>query len=235
MHPKRPSLHGSNADGPLAILLSCALLLALVLAAMLGWLAARQLTALQAQTTRLEDTRRDAVQLLRVQADLNQLGTAMRDLQADEGRSVAAAATQFDQVRHDLTDALKQHVAITPDEQSFLSTPVEQFWKNVDLTFTLARGGHEPEARTQLRLSLQRQHAGLTTTTAYLLLENNEAQRVDVEQLQSIIATLRRQTILLVSGLLTALLIAIAIVALRRPMLLANLEPLDGDTRQRSA
>jgi hypothetical protein len=201
------------------ILALSALAVAIILALAHGWLLTRQSATLAAQTAAAERSRQDAVELLRIQSDLDQLGSAMSALAADEQRSITGAATQFDQIHHDLSDALTRHAALTQtaDEQTFLSRPVEQFRKAAEIMFTLARGGHDAEARTQLRLTLQRQHAGLATTVAYLLLENAEEQRQLFAEMQTTTATLRQQSVWLPGAIVVVLLVAAVRLARSRP------------------
>ena len=193
------------------------LAVAALLALALGWLLTQQSGSLARLTAAAERSRQDAVQLLRIQSDLDQLGSAMSALAADEQRPIAGAVTQFDQIQHDLSDALTQHAALTQaaEEQTFLASPLQQFRKASEVMFTLAQGGHEVEARTQLRLTLQRQHAGLTTTVAYLLLENVEEQRQTLVEMQTTTAKLR-QSFWLLAAIVVALLIAATLVARAR-------------------
>jgi hypothetical protein len=195
-----------------------ALALSLALVATLAWLGARQLGSLHTQTDAAERLRLDAVQLLRIQSDLNQLGLVMSDLASDEQRPIAGAAPQFDQIHRDLMNALNQHAALlaASDEQAFLSTPVDQFWKAADIMFALARGGHEHEARMQLQLTLQRQQAGLATTTAYLLLESNEQQREALQASESAASALRQRSMWLLGALVLAIVIAALPIARSR-------------------
>jgi hypothetical protein len=90
-----------------------------------------------------------------------------------------------------------------------LTPTVARFWTGIDRMLALSRDGHEEEARTELKLSLQRQHAGLLTTSAYLLLENNELQRVTSQQTPLAIAALQRQTVWLLGGALLSLVVAL--------------------------
>jgi hypothetical protein len=196
-------------------------------------LLARQMSALRYHSDTIGQSRLEAVQLLRIQADLNQTASLMRDLIADPERSIAASASQFDRLHKELGDAIAQHTALTdsPDQKQFLATPMSQFWDEADRMLALARNGHEPEARTLLRLSLQRQHAGLATTTAFMLLDNNEEQGQAAEQLQNAVTNLRRQAIWLPGTALAMLALAAILVARSRPPRGATVSSPGGDTR----
>src|SRR5688572_16746704 len=85
--------------------------------------------------------------LRRLQTELNQLALAMRDmLDATEPYPLTAWSTQFDRIRRDLDDALKQQGKVafarqTPEQREFLATSLRQFWNAADRIFELARMG----------------------------------------------------------------------------------------------
>ena len=133
-----------------------------------SWYISGQISGLRRLQTDLTDrNRRDSLQLLRIQNDLNQLALAMRDmLDASEPYPLTAWSAQFDRIRLDLDDALKQQgeVALarqTPEQREYLATSLSQFWNAVERIFELARSGNEAEARTQIQLSLQARQAAL--------------------------------------------------------------------------
>ena len=189
----------------------CGLLMATLLVASYAWLFTRHAASLHDQADAARRSQLDAVQLLRIQTDLNKIGDVMRDVAADTARPVTTSASQFDYIRRDLTDAMTQHAALATasDEQEVLTSTVARFWTGIDRMLALSRDGHEEEARTELKLSLQRQHVGLLTTSAYLLLENNELQRVTSQQTPLAIAALQRQTVWLLGGALLSLVVAL--------------------------
>ena len=82
----------------------------------------------------VDRNRKDSLQLLRIQNDLNSLGLAMRDmLDADEPYPLTAWLAQLDRVRLDLDSALQreQEVAVarrTPEQQRYLGNSLAQFW-----------------------------------------------------------------------------------------------------------
>ena len=165
-----------------------------------SWYISGQISGLRRLQTELTDrNRRDSLQLLRIQNDLNQLALAMRDmLDAAEPYPLTAWSTQFDRIRLDLEDALKQQgeVALarqTPEQREYLATSFNQFWNAVDRIFELARSGNEAEARTQIQLSLQARQAALSTAVARLLVQNNEAEEQTAQQVQEIYQRVQRQ------------------------------------------
>jgi len=160
----------------------------------------RQITGLRQLQTELTDrNRRDSLQLLRIQGDLNQLALAMRDmLDPDEAYPLAAWSSQFDRIRTDLDEALTQQASVaiarrTPEQSRYLATSITQFWDASSRLFELAANGNEVEARSQVRLSLQPRQAAISTTVARFLVQNNESEAETAQQVQEIYATVQRQ------------------------------------------
>jgi signal transduction histidine kinase len=177
----------------------------------------RQIAGLRGLQTELVDrNRRDSLQLLRIQNNLNQLGLAMRDmLDDDHTYPLSAWSAQFARIRGDLSDALARQAEIAvvsraPADRDRLADSLSQFWDAVDRTFALAAGGHEVEARAQVSMSLQARQAALSTAVARLLVENNEAEEQTARRVQAIYDQVRRQ----VYWFLTATLIAITATGL---------------------
>src|SRR5271163_1520562 len=160
--------------------------------------------------------RKDSLQLLRIQNDLNSLALAMRDmLDNDEPYPLTAWSAQFERIRADLDDALKleEQVAVaerTPEQREFLSNSMAQFWDAADRTFALARDGKENDARSQIRISLQARQAALSTAVARLLVQNNESEEQVALRIGHIYDRVQKQVYLF----LTATLIAILLTSL---------------------
>jgi signal transduction histidine kinase len=176
-----------------------------------------QLTGLRKlQSDMVDRGRKDSLQLLRLQNDLNTVALAMRDmLDASEPYPLIAWSAQFDRVRGDLESALRleeQYAEVhrTPEQRAYLSQQLTQFWDAVDRMFALARDGKDTEARDQIRLSLQARQAALSTAVSRLLVENNEAEQQAARQIADIYNGVQRQLYIF----LTAALIAIALTSL---------------------
>lgn len=193
--------------------------LAITLAAVLAYSAyiRVQLAGLRkVQSGMVDRGRKDSLQLLRLQNDLNTVALAMRDmLDAGEPYPLKAWLPQFERIRGDLGLALRleeQYAEVhrTPEQRAYLSQQVSQFWDAVDRMFALALDGKEPEARDQIRLSLQARQAALSTAVSRLLVENNEAERQAAQQIETIYDGVQRQLYIF----LTAALIAIALTSL---------------------
>ena len=172
----------------------------------------RQIAGLRSLQTELTDrNRRNSLQLLRIQNDLNQLALAMRDmLDAEEPYPLIAWSAQFDRIRRDLDDALKKEedVAVnrrTPEQARYLASSVAQFWDAANRIFDMARSGQEAEAREQIRLSLQARQAALSTVVARLLVQNNESEEQTGQQVQDIYRRVQRQVYWFLAAALAAI------------------------------
>jgi len=183
-----------------------------------GWYITRQMEGLRALQTDLADrNRKDSLQLLRIQNDLNTVALAMRDMIDSTEYPLTAWTAQCDRVRLDLADALNREAAVavarrTPEQRQYLATSVTQFWDAVDRMFAVAREGDEGEARLQIRLSLQARQAALSTTVARLLVENNESEEQTARLMQGIYTQVQRQAYLFVGATLVAILLTSAYV-----------------------
>jgi signal transduction histidine kinase len=177
----------------------------------------RQISGLRELQQNLVDrNRRDSLQLMRIQNDLNQIALAMRDmLDADEPYPLTAWTAQFQRIRADLDDAIKLEeqlsVAIrTPDQRAYLRDSLAQFWDAVDRMFLMAQNGREQEARTQIRLSLQARQAALSTAVARFLVQNNESEEQAAQRITEIYDGVQRQVFVF----LTLTLVAIVLTTL---------------------
>jgi len=198
-----------------------------------SWYTTRQIAGLRALQNNLADrNRRDSLQLLRIQNDLNSLALAMRDmLDNDEPYPLTAWTAQFERVRADLDNALRaeeQFAAAhrTPEQQQFLSNSLAQFWDAVDRTFALAREGKAEDARTQIRVSLQARQAALSTAVARLLVQNNESEEQADQQIRQIYDRVERQVYLFLGATLTAILLTSLYLIYSNRRLFAQMEAL---------
>ena len=193
-----------------ALLLGLLITLATVVA--YSWYVSRQISGLRVLQTELTDrNRRDSLQLLRIQNDLNQLALAMRDmLDVSERYPLVAWSAQFDRIRLDLDDALRREAEVavarrTPGQVQYLASSVAQFWDAANRIFDLARAGKEDEARLQIRLSLQARQAALGTAVARLLVQNNESEEQTAQRVQDIYGSVQRQVYWFLAATLAAI------------------------------
>jgi len=198
----------------------------------------RQITRLRALQTDLADrNRKDSLQLLRIQNDLNSLGLAMRDmLDSDEPYPLTAWSAQFQRVRLDLEDALRREEQLgvatkTPEQRQYLADSLAQFWDASDRIFALARGGHEADARAQIRLSLQARQAALGTAVARLLVENNESEEQTAARVRGIYSQVERQVYLFLAATLAAIVVTSLYLIRSNRRLFARLASLSEERR----
>ena len=173
----------------------------------------RQISGLRELQNNLVDrNRKDSLQLLRIQNDLNSLALAMRDmLDNDEPYPLTAWAAQFQRVRTDLDDALRREHRVapvnrTPDQERYLENSVAQFWDAVDRTFALAHDANQSEARTQIRISLRARQEALSTAVSRLLVQNNESEEQAALRIGQIYSRVQRQVYLFLTAILIAIL-----------------------------
>ncbi|MGO9402283.1 MAG: ATP-binding protein [Terriglobales bacterium] len=173
----------------------------------------RQISGLRELQNNLVDrNRKDSLQLLRIQNDLNLLALAMRDmLDNDEPYPLTAWSAQFQRVRTDLDDALRRERQVAPvnrtaDQQQYLENSVAQFWDAADRTFALARGPNQTEARTQIRISLRSRQETLSNAVSRLLVQNNESEEQAALRIAQIYDRVQRQVYLFLTATLIAIL-----------------------------
>ena len=165
------------------------------------------------QNNLVDRNRKDSLQLLRIQNDLNTLALAMRDmLDNNEPYPLTAWKAQFQRIRADLDDALRkeEQVAIadrTPEQRQYLRNSMAQFWEALDRTLALAASGKQDEARSQIQLSLQARQAALSTAVARLLVQNNESEEQAALRIAQIYDRVERQVYLFLTLTLVAILL----------------------------
>ena len=202
----------SQASPTTGLLLGLVLTLAAVL--VYSFYTRAQLTGLRKlQSEMVDRNRKDSLQLLRVQNDLNSLALGMRDmLDAREPYPLTAWSSQFERIREDLDAALKVEASVSPaarteDQRQFLNQAVAQFWDAVHRMFESAASGKEKEARDQIQLTLQARQAALSTAVSRLLVENNEAEQQAARQIAQIYDGVQRQLYVLLGATLVAIVI----------------------------
>jgi signal transduction histidine kinase len=173
-----------------------------------------QVTGLRKLQTELVDrNRKDSLQLLRIQNDLNLLAVAMRDMvSSNEPYPLTAWSAQFQRIRADLDDSMRLEAGFaaagrTPEQSAFLASSFTQFWDAVDRVFALAHDGKEKEAREQIQLSLQERQAALSTAVARLLVQNSENEEQAGQRIVQIYDRVQRQVYVFLAATLLAILL----------------------------
>ena len=167
----------------------------------------------QLQAELIDRNRKDSLQLLRIQNDLNLLAVAMRDmLDNDEPYPLTAWSAQFQRIHTDLDDAMRLEAALAPagrtlEQTASLSSSLTQFWDAVDRVFALAGEGKEKDARAQIQLSLQARQAALSTGVARLLVQNSENEQQAAQRVVEIYDRVQRQAYVFLAATLAAILL----------------------------
>ena len=213
LYPRVVSRQSSPERSPTAgLLLGLVITLAAVVAysAYITW----QVSGLRKLQSELIDrNRKDSLQLLRIQNDLNLLAVAMRDMiDNDEPYPLTAWSAQFQRIRTDLDDAMHLEAQLAPagrtnEQSASLSASLAQFWDAVDRVFGLADSGQEKDARTQIQLSLQARQAALSTTVARLLVQNSENEEQAAQRIIQIYDRVQRQVYVFLAATLGAILL----------------------------
>jgi len=163
------------------------------------------------QSEMVDRNRKDSLQLLRIQNDLNSIALAMRDmLDTAEPYPLTAWSAQFDRIHDDLDAGLKLEEQFaganrTPEQRLYLNQSLAQFWDAMNRMFTLASAASENEAREQIRLSLQSRQQALSTAVSRLLIENNEGEEQAAARITHIYDSVQRQLYLFLAATLIAI------------------------------
>ncbi len=165
------------------------------------------------QAELIDRNRKDSLQLLRIQNDLNLLAVAMRDMiDNDEPYPLTAWAAQFQRIHTDLDDAMRLEAQLaptsrTPEQSASLSGSLTQFWDAVDRVFALAGDGKEKDARQQIQLSLQARQEALSTAVARLLVQNSDNEEQAAQRIIQIYDRVQRQVYVFLAATLAAILL----------------------------
>ena len=193
----------------------------------------RQLSGLRTLQNNLVDrNRRDSLQLLRIQDDLNSLGLSLRDMLDNRGPyPLTAWSAQFQRMRADLDNALQVEEQLaptqrTPEQQQFLKQSLAQLWDGVDETFALAQQGKPADARSQIQQMLQPRQAALSNAVSRLLVQNNESEEQANQQIREIYDRVERQVYYFLGATLAAILLTSLYVIYSNRQLFAQLATL---------
>lgn len=184
------------------------------------------------QSGMVDRNRKDSLQLLRVQNDLNLAGLAMRDmLDAGEPYPLLAWTAQFERIHEDFVAGLALEVQYasanrTPEQQQYLNQAVAQFWNAVDRMFVLASEGRDDEAREEIRVSLQARQEALSTAVSRLLVQNNEGEQQAAASIAAIYDGVQRQLYFFLAATLIAIVLTSLYLIQTNRTLFARLEEL---------
>lgn len=184
------------------------------------------------QRNLIDRNRRDSLQLLRIQNELDSIGMSMRDMldetpdESGRHHSLTAWRPQFQRMRIDLEDAFHRErdfapVARTPEQQQYLLSSLAQFWDGLDHAFLLAQNDEEKDARAEIHGSLQGHLAALSNAIARQLVQNNESEEHAAAQVTEIYDRVERQAYIFLVGTLIAIVLT-SLYLIRSNRLLFN-------------
>jgi signal transduction histidine kinase len=160
----------------------------------------------QVQTDVVERNRRAALQLIRIQSDLNSLALALRDVaENNEDYPVTAWRAPLTRIRANLQDAIEKEQSLTqdrtPEQSAFLKNSFADFWQATEKLYTSSA------PNTYVRQSLQPRQEALAAMTARLLVERNDQESRAATEVARIFDEIERNgyIFLAVSALLVAL------------------------------
>jgi signal transduction histidine kinase len=175
------------------------LAITLLTVGLFSWYTLRQVGNLRDLQTRIIDrNRRDSLQLLRIQNNLQNLGFSMRDMIAGgTGYPIVAWKAEFERTRFDLEDALRIENELGPtsrsaQQQKFLENSLVEFWGAAGRVFRAAEEGDQEKARTLIRDVLQTRHSSIVGTVARFLVLNNEAEQEGAREVEQIYSSVER-------------------------------------------
>lgn len=195
-----------------------------------SWYTLRQIEGLRAlQTNTIERNRKDSLQLIRIQNDLNSLGLAIRDIiEGQQEYPLTAFRSEFDRIRYDLNDALRIEQALSsrpPEQNLFLEQTLRQFWDSIDQVFAVA-ASDEPRARKMLSNTVTAQQASLSNAVARLLVQNHEAEEQAIVRVGSIYDGVERNIYIFLAAMLTGIAAIGVFVAVSNRKVFARMEQL---------
>lgn len=185
----------------------------------------------QVQAELVDRNRRDSLQLLRIENDLNAIALTTRDmLQESEPHNLIAWQNQFRRLRVDLDDGLRKEDLLaagyrTPEQQQYLVASIADFWQAVDRVFAVAQTGDEKAARG-LVPALETQEASLSNAIARQLVENNLNEEEAAKQIESIYAGVDRNVVRFLAATLAAIIVTGVLITLTNRQMFAQLTSL---------
>jgi signal transduction histidine kinase len=190
----------------------------LLAVAVFSWYTLRQINGLRAlQTETIERNRRDSLQLLRIQSNLNSIALAIRDIvEGQQDYPLTAFRSEFERLRVDLDDAIRKEreLARRPaDQNMFLDQSVRQFWASIGQVLAIA-ARDEARARRILTNSVSAQQAALSSTVSRLLVQNHEAEEQATATVQAIYDRVDRNIYVFLAAMLAGIATIGAFVAI---------------------
>lgn len=144
--------------------------------------------------------RHEALQLLRVQNDLNAIGLKLRDMASDLDQSQLRHYKQeFSMLRLDLQRALRYETRLVPVTQPAgdgedMAAILGRFWDSSDEVFEEAAAGRNAQARKLSGTTLSQLQAEMSTRVSALLERNNAAEEEADKRIADIYESAEKDT-----------------------------------------
>jgi signal transduction histidine kinase len=152
-----------------------------------------QLARLQRlQSVIVDRNHRDALQLMRIQNALNELGLTLQQMAAvGEAYPLTNYHGSVDSLRADLDDAVAAERSLAPAsraaaQQELFEVTLRRYWDDVDRMWMLASGGRDSEARALIRTLVSSERATLASVVGRMFVENRNAELASAGAVASI-------------------------------------------------
>jgi signal transduction histidine kinase len=149
----------------------------------------RQVHALRhIQAETVDRGRRDALQLVRIQNDLYEIGLTLHEMSEAGPYPLTGYHGALERLRLDLQDALRQEHRLAPgsrtrDQQTLLEDSMRRFWDEMDRMWMLAGDARDNEARALIRTQLNAERTTLNSAVARLLVQNSAAETESADEI----------------------------------------------------
>lgn len=185
------------------------LIVSLLVIAGMGWYTVREVRLLRDEQTAISDrNRRDSLQLVRIQSNLANVATALRDM-ADrtEPYPVVYWRQTFDRLKTDLDEAISLERTLAPVErpeaqQQRLRASVDRLWTSLDEVFAQAAAGDEEGALARVRTGVSAQHQELVGLVSQFLVSNTRVLEEASQRNRDVYERVVREIVVLVAALL---------------------------------
>lgn len=198
-----------------------------------AWYSLKQLSHLRAlQTETIDRNRRDSLQLLRMQANLNSVGLAIRDMTAANPQyPLYAYQAEFNRFENDLDDAFRKErklapIARRPEQQAALEAAATQLWLTANEGFALSRAKQEEQAAATIRDRMQPEHKALTALVSRFLVQNNEFEEGAARQIEDIYIGVERNAYIFLSAIFVFIVTTSSVMIYVNGRLFAELQSL---------
>ncbi len=214
------------------------LLITLAAVTVFSWYSLRQLAGLrQLQRQTIDLNRHDSLLLLQVQNDLNEVGLKLRDMvQAPGASDIGQYQAEFEQLRSDLEQSIKEEVALAPvtrgpAAKEQLIRSLQTLRHTSDEVFEQAKEGNDASARRLAATKLSAEQVQLASLVLHLLERNNEAEEAADQKISSIYRRVERDIYVFVGAMLIAIAVTSSYLIYSNRQIFNRLESLSHQRR----